>query len=285
MQVDASGPCVPGKALPAKPSCNDRQGAQDEDCLFLDLYVPESAFTATRPLPVVVWIYGGAFAFGSKSQFDTTRIPLYDGTGPINASANEIIFLAPNYRLGAFGWLAGSYLESQFNAQTNTGLTNAGLRDQRKALEFVRDHINQVNGDPDNVSVWGESAGASSILHHLIADFGDQGSGPLFKKAILQSPAFEWSWDRDDTLNNTYTAVAKAAGCPSGELSCMQNVTMEALANANQFYYREITTCLGLFPLGPALDGSLIKDLPPVALSEGKFILPLCYLLQSSYQS
>lgn len=232
---------------------------------------------------MVVWIYGGAFAFGSKSQFDTTRVPLYDGTGPINASSNEIIFAAPNYRLGAFGWLAGSYLESQFNTQTKTGLTNAGLRDQRKALEFVRDHISKVNGDRDNVSVWGESAGASSILHHLIADFGDQSSGPLFNKAILQSPAFEWSWDRDDTLNNTYTAVAKAAGCPSGELSCMQKVTTEALANANQFYFREVTTCLGLFPLGPALDGSLIKYLPPVALSEGKVILSSCICCQNSF--
>lgn len=166
--------------------------------------------------------------------------------------------------------MAGSYLEAQSNPQSNAAYTNVGLRDQRKALEFVRDHIGRVNGSNTQVSVWGESAGASSILHHLIADFGDQTSGPLFNKAVMQSPAFEWQWDRSGTLNNTYAAVAKAAGCPSGELSCMTNVTTEALGNANQQYFQEITSCLGLFPMGPSLDGALIKQLPAVALPAGK---------------
>ena len=269
MQVNLKASCTPGNPSDAKPSCSTTQGNKDEDCLFLDLYVPELAFSASQKLPVVVWFYGGAFLSGSKSQFNISKIPLYDGSGLVNASANRIIFAVPNYRLGAFGWMAGSYLEAQYDSQSSAAYTNVGLRDQRKALEFVRDNIGRVNGSNAQVSVWGESAGASSILHHLIADFGDQKWGPLFKKAVMQSPAFEWQWDRSGTINNIYSKVARLAGCPSGKLSCMKNITTKALDDANQQYFQETTSCLGLFHMGPSLDGTLIKQLPSVALPAG----------------
>ena len=261
IQIDTSQPCTPGRQFGDSGSCS-HQATEQEDCLFLDIYVPASAFKAQQPLPVVVWFYGGAFTFGSKADFDLQQFPLYAGTGAINAANDNLIFVAGNYRLGAFGWMAGSYMETHAKP-------NAGLYDQRKILEFVNEHISNVNGDASQVSAWGESAGASSILHHLIANF-PSGSNPLFSRAIIQSPAFEWQWDRSGTLDQTYKNVSTLAGCPSAEMTCLQNLDVEKLSSANQQYFQETTPCNGLFPMGPSLDGTTIKELPAVALTQGK---------------
>lgn len=96
---------------------------QGEDCLFLDLYLPKAAFDSTqmKPMPVVIWFYGGAFAFGSKNQLG----PLYTGRSVITASNHSTIFIAGNYRVGAFGWLAGDYMQEY--AQPNAGLYDQAL--------------------------------------------------------------------------------------------------------------------------------------------------------------
>ena len=263
IKVDTSQPCTPGIPFGNSDDCK-RQAIEQEDCLFLDIYVPASAFQAQQQLPVITWFYGGAFIFGSKGDFDLQRFPLYSGIGPIDAANGSVIFVAGNYRLGAFGWMAGSYMEAH-------GTPNAGLYDQRKILEFVHDHISKLNGDSSQVSVWGESAGASSILHHLIADF-QADKDPLFSRAIIQSPAFQWQWDRPGTLNKTYTSFSRLAGCPRGEMTCLQDVDVGSLTSANQQLFQETTPCDGLFPLGPSLDNKVIKQLPAVALPQGKFI-------------
>ena len=145
--------------------------------------MPASVLNGNAQVPVVVWFYGGAYLFGSKDEFNITQVPLYSGQGVLQATPDPLIFVAGNYRVGAFGWLAGTYVEQN-------ALPNAGLYDQRKVLEFVQSYISQINGDPQKVSAWGESAGAGSILHHLLSVDGTQ--DPLFSKAVLQSPAFQW---------------------------------------------------------------------------------------------
>ena len=209
---------------------------------------------------MVVWFYGGAYVFGSKNEFDISKIPLYSGQGLLKATPDPLIFVAGNYRLGAFGWLAGSYMEK-------TALPNAGLYDQRKVLEFVQKYIKKVNGDLTAVSAWGESAGAGSILHHLVSMDGEQ--DPLFSRAVLQSPAFEWQWDRTGSLNDTYTKFASLAGCKTGNLQCLQSASEDSLDSANQDLFQSTTACQGVFPLGPSLDGHLINTLPAVALQAG----------------
>lgn len=77
---------------------------QGEDCLFLDVYAPARALNSTEQLPVVFWIYGGAYILGSKDG-------IYDGTGLIRASGGNIVFVAANYRLAAYGFLGGSTME------------------------------------------------------------------------------------------------------------------------------------------------------------------------------
>lgn len=120
-----------------------------EDCLFLDVYVPGKAIKdSSLKLPVVVWIYGGAYLFGAKDQF-TPLVPFYDGSGLIYESGGDIIFVTGNYRLGALGWLAGTSMEKD-------GLPNAGLWDQRAVFSWVQSYISLLGGDPTQVTAMGE---------------------------------------------------------------------------------------------------------------------------------
>ncbi|RVD89721.1 uncharacterized protein DFL_000716 [Arthrobotrys flagrans] len=236
---------------------------QNEDCLFLDIYVPANLTSYTEPLPVIVWFYGGAYIFGAKYNKKTQGM-LYGGVGAIRSAAlhgNGVIFVTGNYRLGALGWLAGSYMEAH-------GTPNAGLTDQRLLLEFVQKYIQQLNGDPGNVSAWGESAGGGSILHHLIAR-NDDGTlrDPLFKKVLVQSPAYEWKWDRSGKLNDEYMNFAKQVGYPDGDIKSLQSASIDKIIEVNN-----AMACSdhknGLFPFGPAVDGKLIKEIPVYALGK-----------------
>lgn len=264
--VNPSEKCVPGDDSPIyDPKCpNATVGLFQEDCLFLDIYVPLSVLqSTTTKASVAVWFFGGAFLFGSKHEFDITQLPLYSGTGVLSVASEPLIFVAGNYRLGAFGWLAGSYMET-------AGAPNAGLLDQRMILSFVQQHIGKVNGDSSSVSAWGESAGAGSILHHLVAKNGQQ--DPLFSRAILQSPAYQWQWNRTGTLNDTYSQFATFAKCFTGDMSCLQSADESTLREANQELFRSKSACQGIFPVGPSLDNSLVLTLPAVALQNGQYI-------------
>ena len=129
-----------------------------EDCLFLDVLVPKAVYgKSTRTVsagsgaPVLVWIYGGGYTTGEKTGFGQ-----YNPARLIEASrasgSEGLVFVSMNYRLGAFGWLAGPTLQSH-------GTANAALHDQRLALEWVQKNIHLFGGDPNRVTVIGESAG------------------------------------------------------------------------------------------------------------------------------
>ncbi|HVN37040.1 MAG TPA: carboxylesterase family protein, partial [Myxococcota bacterium] len=118
----------------------------DEDCLTLNVYTP-ACDTAARP--VLVWIHGGAFIGG------TACVPLYDASRL--AARGDVVVVTLNYRVGALGW---SFLDES----RGEGVANLGLQDQLAALRWVRDGIASFGGDPARVTVFGESAGAGSIL-------------------------------------------------------------------------------------------------------------------------
>ncbi len=142
-----------------------------EDCLTLNVWRPHGAGNA-RKLPVIVWIYGGAFAMGSASW------PVYSGA---NMASQGVIYVAANYRLARFGWFAHPALTA---ADGDHGeLANYGMMDQIAALKWVRDNIAAFGGDPDNVTVMGESAGAVSVFA-LLSSPAAKG---LFARAIAQS--------------------------------------------------------------------------------------------------
>lgn len=242
-------------------------GAEDEDCLFLDIYAPVDTLSGDweDKLPVVVSIFGGAYIFGGKETVIKTeeqKWSLYDGQGIFDATLGGVIWVVPNYRLGAYGWLAGDTVEHH-------GSPNAALYDQRLVFQFVQAYIEQVYGDKDSVSAWGNSAGAGSIIHHLTAFQGNQ--APLFSRAVLWSPAYQWAWDRKGALEKTYQSFAIAAGCGNrlGDLQCLRTVDDAKLKAANQEVV-DNAVALGLFPFGPAVDGSWIKSLPAEQLHLGK---------------
>lgn len=256
-----------------------------EDCLFLDVYVPGSAVrsSSTSKLPVVHWIYGGGFILGDKNQLQPA-LPFYDGSGLVSQSGNNIIFVGSNYRLGAFGWLAGTSMEQ-------AGLPNAGLYDQQAAMQWTRDNIALFGGDPDNVTAMGESAGASSLMHHLV--FNGGATAPLFNRAILQSPAFLPQFDRKGRLEEIFQNFSSLAGCPStgtgtssnstssssasSIMSCLRAADTSTLLSANTKLNAEATP--GTFLVGPAPDGSLIRQLPALEIASGNYYKSLSSLL------
>ena len=213
--------------------------------------------------------------YGSKNEYSSANVPLYNATGVMRTAKSqpdlgEFIFVAGNYRLGAFGWLAGNYMESQ--NRSGNAVTNAGIYDQQLIFRWVQDYITLVGGNGRNVSAWGESAGAGSILHHLIAKNGTRDPG--FSKAILQSPAFEWSWDRSPggTLDQVYTNFSRNTTCPGFNLNCLKTLSTAELARANQNLFQSGTKCTGIYPVGPALDQTLFTYLPAVALNTREFL-------------
>lgn len=225
-----------------------------EDCLFLDVRVPGSAIRGeVKDLPVLFWIFGGGYVLGSKSFF------LYDGHPLLKSASNNLIYVAPNYRLGAFGWLAGPTVES-------TGLANAGLWDQRKALEWVQSYIGLIGGDKNQVTAMGESAGAGSIMHHLVGNGGT--SDPLFKRAILQSPAFEPKY-APAVQEAQYTSFESQAGCAGQGLACLRTKSSDTLQTANLAVIGAAQ--YGTFGFGPNVDNTYIRDLPAVEMWNGHY--------------
>lgn len=269
-QVDPNPPTCPNKngrepIIPRTP----RDSIIAEDCLFLDIYVPKSAWDNKQlaKTPVVVWIFGGAFVFGSKN---TDFTPFYNATGLLQTGsktppAGNFIFVTGNYRVGALGWLAGITMEAQ-------ALPNAGLYDQRLVFEWVQKYISLVGGDNKQVSAWGESAGASSIMHHLVSKNGAQ--DPLFTSALLQSPAYQLRWDRTGTLESIFYNFTNIAGCagsyPKDAISCLQKLDTSTIVKATQKIVADIFSITGGLPFGPSVDGNLIQTLAPVSLYTGR---------------
>ena len=145
----------------------DNVGPTSEDCLFLNVWAPKNA----RKAPVFVWIYGGALSSGASN------LSMYDGA---KLASRGVVFVSINYRLGILGYLA----HPQLSAESAQGISgNYGLQDQIEALRWIQRNIAAFGGDPDNVTIAGESAGGLSVMH-LMASPKARG---LFAKAIAQS--------------------------------------------------------------------------------------------------
>jgi para-nitrobenzyl esterase len=172
---------VPGAAEAAHPpspftSEFDPVGGLGEDCLYLNVWTP-----AHRPgakLPVMVWIYGGAFVVGS------TAVPVYDGQG---LAAKGVVVVSMNYRVGIFGFYASAELDAE---SPHHASGNYGLLDQIAALNWVRRNAAAFGGDPDKVTIFGQSAGGGSVQMLAISPL----ARGLFQRAISESGTL-YPWD------------------------------------------------------------------------------------------
>lgn len=142
-------------------------GRTSEDCLTLNVWAPSTP----GPHPVMVWIHGGSLVAGSSKE------PLYDGA---RLAREGVVVVSINYRLGVLGWLAHPDLSAESPVRISG---NYGLMDQVRALQWVRDNIPAFGGDPDNVTIAGESAGGLSVLYLMTSPL----ARGLFDRAIAQS--------------------------------------------------------------------------------------------------
>lgn len=228
---------------------------QSEDCLILDVLVPTKPQAATRGVPVIVQIHGGGYTVGNALS--------YPGDAIVNASNGGLIYVAIQYRLGIFGFLGGSDVKEN-------GVLNAGLFDQRLALDWVQRHIAAFGGDSSKVTIWGGSAGGGSVTYQLM-----QGGGlgePPFRAAIAEYP---W-WQpllNESTQELQYRLALDASGC-SG-INCLRDLNESALTAAGQADFNDsypgTGNAYGSFWFGPVVDGEFLKSLPDQAFKKGEY--------------
>lgn len=182
----------------------------EEDCLFLNVYVPKAG---EGPFPVMVWIHGGAFVAGSGG-------PEYD---PSRLVAQGVVVVTINYRLGPLGFLAHRDLTDEQDG----GSGNYGLMDQQLALRWVQDNISTFGGDPNNVTIFGESAGGLSVLSHVVSPKA-QG---LFQRAIVQSGSYDAISRTLDEAEQAGQDFVAAVGCDSaGDIpQCLRELDVKTI--------------------------------------------------------
>jgi len=229
-----------------------------EDCLNTDIFAPASA---TGPVPVVVWFYGGGFAEGSNSG----PFRLYDGA--YMAAHHNVLVVQPNYRLGALGF-------ARFKGTSAKG--NAGLMDQDFALRWVQKHAAEFGGDPSQVTIMGESAGAMSIGMHLTRP----NARGLFQRAVMESNFAGYVYRNASGADDFGETVCQnVPGCSPGcSLECLQAANLTTMTKAWKKAsgdiidfvlsdFSHLIDCILAFT--PIVDGEFVTELPLAAIASG----------------
>ncbi|KAH8145422.1 uncharacterized protein LAJ45_10544 [Morchella importuna] len=247
------GTCPQGQPAYAGSDLTQKVGVS-EDCLFLDVIVPRKVLEGEiTDVPVLVWFFGGGYVLGSKTQHGDPINFLVDSPSPV-------IYVAPNYRLGAFGWLGGP----SFTLSDNT-VPNAGLYDQRFALKWVQDKIHLFGGSKDEVTVMGGSAGAGSIMHQISA-YGGTGE-KLFKRAIPIGPGF-FPIGGHSGAETSYLSLQTATNCTDQGIECLRAIPTEQLQLINKQIISDVAP--PGFGFGPSVDGDLVPDVPSYLYAQGR---------------
>lgn len=236
---------------------------QTEDCLTVNVQRPLGT-QASAKLPVLLYIYGGGFELGSPQ--------MYDGTGLLLNGAvmgKPFIYVAINYRVGGFGFLPGKEILAD-------GSANLGLLDQRMGLQWVADNIAAFGGDPDKVTIWGESAGAISVFDQMALYDGDNtyNGKPLFRAGIMNSgsvvPADPVDCDR---CQGIYDTVVENAGCASATdtLECLREADYDTFLNAANSVPGILSYTSVALSYVPRPDGVALTASPDQLVTAGKY--------------
>ncbi|KAF8170425.1 Alpha/Beta hydrolase protein [Pholiota molesta] len=239
-----------------------------EDCLFLNVYVPGSLGSKAN-LPVVVWIHGGGYIEGNATMFT--------GNDILRESGGGVILVVIQYRLGLFGFLAGQKVK-------DGGVLNAGLLDQQFALQWTQQHITKFGGDPSKVTIWGESAGAGSVLQHVVAN-GGKTTPPLFRAGITSSTYLPSQYAFNDRIPELlFSEVVAQTNCTDAidSLECLRAVDVDTLQTVNT----EINNngFFGTFVFSPVVDGTFITARPTELLQQGKLNAKFLQSVTNSFE-
>lgn len=216
------------------------QRQTNEDCLYLNIWAPKNA----ENCPVAFWIHGGAFMGGSASEKE------FDG---VEYCRRGVIFVSVQYRLGIFGFFAHPWLTEEAGTSGNYGAL-----DQIAALKWVYENIGAFGGDPENITVFGQSAGAMSTQTLISSPL----TGNMIKRAILQSGgSYGIGLHRDLSLKEQ-----EDFGMALPEILRVKNLdelrakpTEEVFAATDKFMEKNMPVAKGLF-LVPTIDGHLLTD-------------------------
>ncbi|MCP4314477.1 MAG: carboxylesterase family protein [Hyphomicrobiales bacterium] len=216
--------------------------AQSEDCLSVNVWTPVTAGKGRRP--VMVFIHGGAFIFGSSAN------PLYDGR--VLATRGDVVVVTMNYRLGALGFLAGI-----------EGLRgNYGFLDQQLVLKWVHDNIAAFGGDPARVTLFGESAGAASVGLHLMSPASQR----YFRAAIMESNPHGLPYKSMDEAARFGARFRSALGCGEGDIDCLRSRPFKTVAKHEASLRLKLASLLagfsGQLVWAPVIDSKTIKAQP-----------------------
>ncbi|KAM9324308.1 bile salt-activated lipase [Gastrophryne carolinensis] len=245
------------KAKDYKPRClqvtltqNDVRGSTD--CLYLNIWVPHSGKSVSTNLPVMVWIYGGAYLFGAAEGANFLNNYLYDGEEL--ALRGNVIVVTFNYRLGPLGFLS-------------TGDANApgnyGLWDQHMAIAWVKRNIAAFGGNPNSITIFGESAGAASVSLQTLSPHNIG----LIKRAISQSGVGLCTWAIQNDPLFWAKQVASKVGCPTEDTAALANCLRASDPKAVTLAYKLDLSNLN-YPVvhylafSPVVDGDFIPDDP-----------------------
>ncbi|XP_036276299.2 bile salt-activated lipase-like [Pipistrellus kuhlii] len=223
-----------------------------EDCLYLNIWVPQDQKEVSQNLPVMIWIYGGAFILGSGQGLNFFRDYLYDGEKI--ATRGNVIVVTFNYRVGPLGFLStgDAHLPG-----------NYGLRDQHMAIAWVKRNIAAFGGDPDNITIFGESAGGASVSLQTLSPYNKG----LIRRAISQSGVALSPWAIQKDPLSWAKHIAKKVGCPLNDTARMAKCLKATNPRALTLAYK--IPLVGLkYPilyyagLLPVVDGDFIPDDP-----------------------
>lgn len=220
-----------------------------EDCLFLNVWTP-ACDGARRP--VMVWIHGGAYTIGSGAQ------TMYNGE--TLARRGDLVVVTINYRLGSFGFLHLNEISDGYIPATG----NEGLLDQIAALEWVRDEIAAFGGDPERVTVFGESAGSFSVSTLL----GTPRAQGLFRGAIMQSGSANFVANRE-RANDVAEALLKELKVERTEASRLMQVPAADILSAQQRLHLKMQSKKHPLAFAPVVDGAVLPQHPFAAIAGG----------------
>jgi para-nitrobenzyl esterase len=224
-------------------------GGGSEDCLYLNVQGPAAATSASN-LPVMVWIHGGGLTTGSGQEYNAASLV---------QTGNEIV-VTFNYRLGLLGFLGHPALAAEDTTHHSSG--NYGTLDQQLVMAWVRANIAKFGGNPNNVTIFGESAGGQSVITQLVSPLA-----PKYSRAIIESGAYARIYPTQAQAQSQGEALAASLGCSgtgAAAASCLRSVpaaSLVAAAGAEDF---GVT-------IAPNVDSWVLTQQPFVAIAAGHF--------------